>query len=114
MGSVKYWRWLGGLLRRIFARPAHIIKACEVADLPEKMSVGRVYVVGENGYQWFAALVCPCGCGETLHLNLLPEQRPCWKLELQADRAITITPSIWRTKGCRSHFIIRDGKIIWC
>jgi hypothetical protein len=28
------------------------------------------------------------------------------------DRA-SLHPSIWRIRGCRSHFFIKDGRIIW-
>ncbi|MFX8036043.1 DUF6527 family protein [Acinetobacter baumannii] len=26
----------------------------------------------------------------------------------------TLSPSIWRSKGCRSHFFVREGLIVWC
>ncbi len=32
----------------------------------------------------------------------------------QADGAATLLPSVWRTTGCKSHFIIYKGRLIWC
>jgi len=30
------------------------------------------------------------------------------------DGTITLKPSVWRTKGCRSHFLVRNSRIDWC
>ncbi len=111
---MRWWKWVWNVLRRLNTRQPQVLKVREVAELPEEIDKRLVYVVGENGYRWFAALVCPCGCGEALYLNLLPEQHPCWKLNIRADGSVTFNPSIWRTKGCQSHFIIRNSKIHWC
>lgn len=111
---MRWWKRVWDTLCRPLTSQSQALKVCEVAELPEEIGKKLVYVVGENGHRWFAALICPCGCGETLYLNLLPEQRPCWKLNIHADGSVTFNPSIWRTKGCQSHFIIRDSKIHWC
>ena len=62
---------------------------------------------------WHVALVCPCGCGATIALNVLPDASPRWRLYESADGP-TLSPSVWRTTGCRSHFILRRGGVIWC
>src|SRR5262245_42213742 len=110
---MKWWRRTRIWLRHLFTRPARRLRVCDVAELPEKLNEGVLYVAGENGYRWFAAMVCPCGCGETIYLNLLSGQRPCWELSIHADDSVTISPSIWRTKGCQSHFFVRRGQIQW-
>ncbi|MGD9420073.1 MAG: DUF6527 family protein [Verrucomicrobiota bacterium JB025] len=60
-------------------------------------------------------MLCPCGCGCLIHLNLLFDlSRPRWDVRQEADGSATITPSIWRNNGCRSHFVLRHGRIRWC
>lgn len=73
-----------------------------------------IYVVGEDGFFWFVAMICPCGCGEVLYMNLLRERRPSWSFSVETDGTITLTPSVWRQKGCRSHFYVRRGIVEWC
>src|SRR3546814_5305776 len=40
-------------------------------------------------------MLCPCGCGETIHLRFMGERRPRWSLGSLSGRA-TVFPSIWR------------------
>jgi hypothetical protein len=104
--------WGGTWLRRSSRlRP---LKAVMVEELPEHLDVNRVYVAGEGAHRWFVAMLCPCGCGETLHMNLLQESRPLWKLREHKNGTVTLRPSVWRRKGCHSHFFLRRGLIKWC
>ena len=32
----------------------------------------------------------------------------------QSDGSVSLMPSVWRQKGCRSHFFLRHGRIDWC
>ena len=82
-------------------------------NLPAHLIDHVLYVVEEDGYQEQAAMLCPCGCGRTLHMNLLPDERPCWVLTRHDDGTSTLNPSVWRQKDCRSHFWFRRGRIIW-
>ena len=66
----------GGVVRWLLRRPA-CLTGTYVDDLPVHLEPCRVYIVGEEGHRWFVAFVCPCGCGETVYLNLLPGERPC-------------------------------------
>lgn len=86
----------------------------EVDELPDKVEEKKLYAVGENGQYWLAALRCPCGCGDVVQLPMLEGQRPRWKLIDQNLRYPELSPSIDRTKSCRSHFWLRRGKIHWC
>ena len=54
------------------------------------------------------------GVGETLHMNLLPDERPVWRLKVHEDGASTLHPSVNRLKGCRAHFWFRNGRVYWC
>ncbi len=88
----------------------HIV---EDEDLPDDAIPGRLYLVGEDGRYWIAAMRCPCGCATLLEMNLLPYSEPVWSLRGTAD-APTPHPSVWRKDGCRAHFLLRNGRINWC
>jgi hypothetical protein len=88
--------------------------AVDVEELPQKLKARRLYVVGEDGQSWFAALLCPCGCGAVIHASLVEASRPHWRLTRHFAGAVSLYPSMWRTKGCRSHFWLRRGRVDWC
>jgi hypothetical protein len=44
--------------------------------LPESLDKKTLYIVEEDGFEEQAAMICPCGCGLVLHMNLLPDERP--------------------------------------
>ncbi|HMV07605.1 MAG TPA: DUF6527 family protein [Cyclobacteriaceae bacterium] len=81
-------------------------------DLPKELDDRTVYIVGEKSNYWMLAFQCPCGCNETISLNLLKKVRPRWRFFTRWSR-INIYPSIWRKVGCGSHFYIKKGKVIW-
>lgn len=83
-------------------------------SLPVELAPRTVYIVREDGFDEQVALLCPCGCGRVLQMNLLPDERPCWRVTRNADGTVTLHPSVWRRKGCGSHFWLRDGRIRWC
>lgn len=107
-------RFLFGLVRRLVGRKTWTLQTTFVDDVPDDPARRRVYLVGENGRLWFVVLRCPCECGETVQLNLLPTVQPRWSATEEDDGTLTVHPSVWRTKGCRSHFWIRRGLIVWC
>jgi len=84
-----------------------------VARLPSLLVDHVLYIVEEDGYREQAAMLCPCGCGKTLHMNLLPDERPCWRIIEHNDGTTSLRPSVWRKKDCRSHFWFSQGRIIW-
>lgn len=84
-----------------------------VEEFPDRLKASTFYVAGEERYPWAAAMLCPCGCGDVIELNLLEQASPYWSIRQNSDGTITLIPSVWRTKGCRSHFLIRDSCIDW-
>jgi len=72
-----------------------------IDELPEKVEEGIVYVCDADKR---ALLLCPCGCKDEIHLNLLSDSRPCWTIK---DN--NIKPSINKKVGCMSHFTITNG-----
>jgi hypothetical protein len=71
------------------------------------------FVILSNKPKW-SLFKCPCGCGDVITLSLQPVHIPHWCFtKSQAERP-TLYPSIWRDKGCLSHFWLKDGRIFWC
>jgi len=89
-------------------------RAIFVDEFPDSLRPRAIYIAGETGHAWAASMVCPCGCGDMIQLNLLPQVRPCWQVETHEDGTVSIAPSVWRQQGCRSHFFVRRGRIDWC
>jgi len=84
-----------------------------VDELPENVNDKTIYIIGDLSQPWLLAFNCPCGCHNVIQLNLLKEADPCWKYKVTKKKKINISPSVWRTTGCKSHFIVRKSKIVW-
>jgi len=103
MKSIKKW------IYRILCH-RYSIEYC--LDDPEKLKKRTIYIIGENGYRWYAVMLCPCGCGEKLCINLIQCSSACW--DFKDDHGIpSLYPSISRMDGCKSHFFITNGRINW-
>ena len=83
-------------------------------DTPEILRPNVVYIVGENQYFWAAVMLCPCGCKQTLFMPLTINDSPKWSFVVHIDKTVSLTPSIYRITGCKSHFYLRNGLIKWC
>lgn len=54
-----------------------------------------------------AVFMCPSGCGEMLRINLNPASgRKAWRLRVDSDQKVTLSPSIDLDHGCRAHFYL--------
>lgn len=104
------WSWI----RSLFAKRDTAFRIEHLDDDPSRLSNSRLYVIGDRDHPWKAMLKCPCGCGEIIELNLCPPARPRWTVSVEGDHRPTVKPSIWRTTGCRSHFVLRRGLVHWC
>lgn len=82
--------------------------------LPDRLDRKALYIVQEDNYTEQAAMICPCGCRQVLHMNMLPDERPCWSLRKHTNGSHSLHPSIWRNKGCHSHFWFSNNRIHWC
>jgi hypothetical protein len=83
-----------------------------VPEEPDHFEPWTVYALGEDGHLWALAFACPCGCGASVALNLLPDDEPCWSFEDESG-VPTIRPSVERHTGCRSHYFITRGQLRW-
>jgi len=84
-----------------------------VDETPDKPEPGIVYLIREGGSVWSAALLCPSDCGVLIQLSLLKGDRPRWSYYVHKDGTVSLFPSVARTVGCRSHFILRKGAVRW-
>ena len=80
---------------------------------PKKLKKDIVYVVGEKRYVKWAYMKCPCGCNEPIMLSLNKESFPSWSVKQDKLGRATISPSINKLDGCKSHFLIKNGRLIW-
>ena len=104
-------RDLGRWVANLFRPRRWTAEWCE--DPPDNPRPARVYLIGEKAQPWSAAMTCPCGCGELIQLSLLRRDSPSWSAAVSADGAVTLHPSVWRVRGCKSHFFVRGGRILW-
>ncbi len=115
---LRLWAVISYLPRWLFSlwmpRKPKLFRCIRVDEFPDKIDGSKVYLAGEGDNLWAAAMLCPCGCGEVIELNLLQQARPCWSAQEHPDGTISLAPSVWRQKGCRSHFFVRHGLIDWC
>lgn len=101
-------RFVGRLKRR---HPR--VRYERVEEFPDNLKPFILYVVGEKQHVWAATMLCPCGCGDVIQLNLLEQVSPHWKARLHPNGSVSLMPSVWRTKGCCSHFWLWDSQIEW-
>jgi hypothetical protein len=102
----------GRMWWRRFVRAERCI--IEGDTLPAKLPFRNLMLARENGEDWCVGLRCPCGCGQRLEMILLKEVKPRWDVMLDRRGRVTLHPSVWLRNGCRSHFWIHAGKIVWC
>jgi len=108
----RFLRWIKARFYRCLIPPYRTLIVEDT--LPDRLNSRTIYIIQEDGYKEQAAMICPCGCGNVLHMNLLPDERPCWQVIHHKDKTISLHPSVWRKKDCRSHFWLRGGRVYWC
>jgi hypothetical protein len=97
--------------------PPVYYRAINIVEKPPKnedVEAGHLYCVVSSGRMKWSLFICPCGCGSVVTLSLQPVHSPFWKLTKMNSGRPTLHPSVWRDKGCLSHFWVKDGRIFWC
>ena len=81
----------------------------EVKHTPKfsEFKPGVIYVSSEFETVSF---LCPCGCGGESNI---PVDSKGWGIVFNAPGVLTLTPSILKMGGCKSHYFIRDNKVVW-
>ena len=106
---IRLWSWA----KSLFVRRPSPLRTVRVEEPPEALRPRTVYLLGEGEHVWSVVMLCPCGCGEEIQLSTVGG-RPRWSVQLETDGALTLTPSVWRKVGCKSHFFLRKGVVQWC
>ena len=102
------WRWIWN------AWPWSRWRIIYVEDAPEVPAIGGVYIVGGRKHPFQAVMDCPCGCRSPIWLDLMPGNGQRWTAQEGTHGIASLKPSIWRTDGCRSHFVLKNGRVHWC
>jgi len=71
---------------------------------------GDTIAIVQRGVPRWAVLRCPCGCSELLTINLDRRAGPSWKIT-RRNGTVSLSPSVWLTSGCQSHFILWKNKV---
>lgn len=108
-------RWLRTAWEWLFGRRSYDLKVIDLEGDELPRTIGRRELVRliDGGEEWSAGMRCPCGCGDTIELMLLPRVKPRWDLQVDTRGLPTLHPSVWRTAGCRSHFWVKRGRVVW-
>ena len=89
------------------------LEVARVPEVPAELRRGVLALVGEDAEPWAAVLICPCGCDARTELLLAPGPETFWRVT-HGPAGTTLSPSVWRTSGCRSHYFVRESAILWC
>jgi hypothetical protein len=105
-------RWF----RRNWARiaPRRNLRIIEGDSLPPRLPRRDLVLARDSDEDWCVGMRCPCGCGRTIELLVIPEAKPRWDLSVDDKGRPSLSPSVWLQKGCRSHFWLRGGRVRWC
>jgi hypothetical protein len=90
-------------------------RVISLSKTPRNDDVGDedfIMVFYQNKPLW-ALFRCPCGCGHVISLSLQRNNKPSWKVQKNSSGRPTVHPSVLQTKGCHSHFWIKDGRVCW-
>lgn len=103
----RFWIWWVSFWERPY-------RSVMVEELPDRLAEKTLYIAGEGPHLWYVAMICPCGCGEVLQMSLLKDARPRWSVMVDSESVPSLSPSVWRQVGCKSHFFLIRGRIQWC
>jgi len=87
-----------------------IIRVPDQASALEQLRRGVLVLIMPGERPKNLKFLCPCGCGDTISINLMREAGKAWQLGYEVGHGISIWPSVWLDVGCRSHFILRRNK----
>lgn len=85
-----------------------VYELVQVEFIPEELEPKKIYVSEKHNVSQH---ICPCGCGNTVVLTLIPEVGWCHSI---IEGGFTVMPSIGSYDlDCKSHYYIRRNQIVW-
>ena len=109
----RFWAFLYSVWRTLWRRRqiAGVKYVASRSELPKKLG-GFLYVVRKSKPRW-VVLSCPCGCGERANARIGSDGPDSWRVTVGGGK-VSLVPSILMTSGqCKSHFFVRDNRIVW-
>jgi len=107
---INFFKCLFRPLLDFWNKPYSIQYVEDPVDNPIKR---KLYIIGTVDEPWQVELLCPCGCRDKIVLPVNDSTKPRWTLIITNKTIPSLSPSIWRSKGCKSHFFLKQGKIKW-
>lgn len=101
------YRWIDSLL------PARRLQVIQGDVLPNKMPFRGLVLVRDGIDDWCVGFKCPCGCDRTIELLLPEDVKPRWTCEIDTLGRPSLHPSVWLNNGCKSHFWLKEGRVVW-
>lgn len=80
-------------------------------DHYEPPAEGTINVFVDGDRPWLVTFLCPCRCTELVMVPLVGNR---WRVEGYERGEVTLSPSVHRTVGCRSHFFVQANRVEWC
>ncbi len=102
---------LRGALQHQISALTVVASQAEAREYAVRTPAGAAIV--RRGTDRSVVFACPCSCGEVLTVNLDQRVGAYWRHRVD-DFGLTLMPSVARTTGCRSHFIVWRSRILWC
>lgn len=106
----KFANWIFFHFQRLTGRLFSVALVEDPVDDPNK---NVIYIIGTPDEPWQVELLCPCGCGDKIVLPVNESTSPRWSVHVVSG-VPSLSPSVWRTKKCKSHFFLRKGRVEWC
>lgn len=75
----------------------------------QRLAPGVIVVIAAAKSAKMLRFLCPCGCGETITVNLMERVAKAWDLSYTPHHGLSLWPSVWLDVGCKSHFILRNN-----
>jgi uncharacterized protein DUF6527 len=87
-----------------------IARVPDQATAAQELKPGVLVLVMPGERPKSLKFLCPCGCGDTVSINLMRESGKAWRIEYEPNLGLSLWPSVWLDVGCCSHFILRRNK----
>lgn len=104
--------WWRRIVAAVTSRRSLVV--IEGDTLPKRLPFWNLVMARDGDEDWSVGLRCPCGCGQRLEMMLLKEVKPRWDISVDQKGRVSLHPSVWLREGCKSHFWVKGGKVIWC
>lgn len=112
---LKWWQGESNVQTPKVTAPPPYPMAQRVDEPPvdAQVRMGDFLVVQNRERPKWVLFQCPCGCRQVITLSLQSQHRPHWRLTENSKGAPSLKPSVWRDVGCKSHFFISEGYVLW-